>query len=248
MVRTFMLRLKPWLQRRVDTYSLFWTYLAGVKKAGWEILWGDGLLFVGFVLYSLRYTVSWSVIGTFVGIAWLIASYHIWRVDHLRLMPMLVLRDPAVLIHDAHTFERIERRYVQLLPSCVGDSPVEGVEAHLLRVMRWDHAQEEWVSTELDHTLPLVWSYGGPGPQTVQHGLDRRVNILWFEDRAHLALETPFRIADAEHVLLNPGEPFRFDIRLTARDTTVFLDVSVKIGFTVERDGAWYEELTAEKL
>lgn len=114
--------------------------------------------------------------------------------------------------------------------------------------MRWDHAREEWVSTEMDHTLPLVWSYGGAGPQTVRQGLDRRVNILWFEDRAHLALETPFRIADAEHVLLNPGEPFRFDIRLTARDTTVFLDVSVKIGFSVERNGTWYEELTAEKL
>ena len=83
----------------------------------------------------------------------LVAGYYVWRADHLRMIPKLVVRGTRVqdtpitangMIYD-------NRRFVQLTPTCLTDAPVYECVAYLQRVERFDG--NRWEETSLDRNL-----------------------------------------------------------------------------------------------
>jgi len=89
-----MSKVKNWLLARLGIYREFLQYLASIRHVGIEIFYGEGIVFFGFAIYSYVYSISlYSVLG-FFGAACLLAGYHIWRTDHLRLFPCLRFHDP----------------------------------------------------------------------------------------------------------------------------------------------------------
>ncbi len=126
--------------------------------------------------------------------------------------------------------------YVQLVPVCLTDSPVDNCAGFLLQIRKWIQDRGEW-KTEFDEPLPLGWSiYGEFSPVNLKPGVNHRLNVFWFlRDHGSFCLcniTTPLRIVD----LFNRTDIFRFDIKLTATNCkSVDVCLQAKWGDTWDR-------------
>ena len=241
-------RLQNWLAQRAGFYRELPDYFRGLKKTAiQEILYGESVLMTAFAVYTYVYSISLSSVLLVLAGSFVLAGYHIWRADHLRLIPKLGLDYPCYRKHKMHVHGP-EREYVQVVPRLLTDSPVEGCVAHLLRIARWDSLRDDWVPTELDHAIALQWSNGDGHPRTLYPGVEHRINVLSRDDQGNLAVESQPQNIPAKYVFAE-GEFFRFDILISAEESAP-IDLSLKIGngLVIERGESWYEGFTVEKL
>jgi hypothetical protein len=231
-------------------FDLFGQYFLAIKREWWAIAWGESLLAVVFVLWWSIKTAPMSplILALFFGGALLIATYFAWRADHIRLIPRLRLSDPPFCFHSATTSNPNERRkYLQIIPECMTEESVEGCEGHLLRIMKW--TADAWETTEFDHGgLGLRWSfYDNAKPQILIPGIEKRLNLFWINNRFEIALEIVPQVY-AIQTLLNSGNTFRFDIRITGKNSApVDLQLKVRFGITAGQPIQW-DALEVERL
>jgi len=76
--------MREWLVERLRKYALFGAYWKSVKRQGWEIAWGDGILAIAFCIYTLVFPISFTAAFVFFGGAFLVASYHTWHDEYLQ--------------------------------------------------------------------------------------------------------------------------------------------------------------------
>jgi hypothetical protein len=90
-----MASVREWLNEGFRKYALFGAYWKSVKRQGWEIAWGDGILAIAFCIWTLVFQVSFPAVFVFFGGVFLVASYHAWRDEYLQNLNTLdvTLRD-----------------------------------------------------------------------------------------------------------------------------------------------------------
>src|SRR5208282_540459 len=104
---------KEWIERHAKTFDLFPEYAKAVYHR-WNDYFFETLLLAPIVLWwMLGSPPVWLVAWAFV-IALVVAGYYTWRADHLRLTPLLALREPGVCVHRGLTFDEQQREYVQI--------------------------------------------------------------------------------------------------------------------------------------
>jgi hypothetical protein len=141
----------------------------------------------------------------------------------------------------------MKRIYLQVLPQCASDASVEECRGYLLRIMRWNNG---WVATEFDHALNLVWSFKDAKLEsvTLDPGVDKRLNVLWFDNKFVWALEVYPQYAGIGTLALMKG-PFRFDIRIFARDCVpIDLQLEIDLGITGGQLIDWQQSVKVKQL
>jgi hypothetical protein len=69
--------------------------------------------------------------------------------------------------------------YIHIIPECISEAPVYECQGYLLRVQRYAPINN-WVATEIDEPLELVWSiYDDTAPRTLQPDVETRLNLCW---------------------------------------------------------------------
>ncbi len=230
-MRQFFIEALSRCARKAKTLNLLGEYARAVYKRWNDYLWGELLIAPVIVWCMAGNPPTWVISLAFIW-AFLIAGYYTWRGEYERLTLKLRLADPPFRIHDATTSNPDERRkYIQVVPEAASERPLEGCSAHLLRVMK--RSGETWEATEFDHALPLRWSfYDTADPQSLLPGIEKRVNLLWFNNFFQMALETEPQVQAIRKLLTSSGT-FRFDISIIAKDSPpLSLQLKIRLGLT----------------
>lgn len=123
--------------------------------------------------------------------------------------------------------------YVQLLPKCLTDSPVDECQGHLLNVSKWDG--NTWQPTEMNEPLFLNWSMHTDKPHlpiTLHPDVPQRLNVLKVgrDDGRILPCThvSPLRFQD---VFVNATDTFKFNVKVTAKHCEpVNVSLKIKLG------------------
>jgi hypothetical protein len=241
--------MREWLKSRRRSLALLPDYLRAVIQHWNDILFLSIPTFPFVVWWFVGSPPMWLIIFIFIWV-FLVAGYYAWRAERVRFLPKMTFATPPFRFHDQSTSDPLERRrYLQILPECLGNGPVIGCQGHLLRVMRWDN--EEWQPTEFDHAMGLVWSYlDAAVPRTLYPGIDYRLNLLFVslrQDRRGLALTTQPQNFALASLRDPPPIALRFDIRITGENCAP-LDISLKVRFKLAESPAEWFNLEVEGI
>jgi len=232
--------LQRWLAERAGFYRELPDYLRGLRKTAiQEIVYGESVIATAFAVYTYVYSISLASVLLFFAGSFVLAGYHIWRAEHLRLVPKFEHLG-ARFEQKTTTDPTEQRRYVQLRLRSINDAEIEQCEGHLLQVMRWSDEENDWIETELNQHLHLHWSYGGPHPITFHPGMEERLNLLWVNNRTQISLETwPQVMAIAA---INALGAYKFDVHVTGRNCP-----PIKIRLRLQLTQPW-DALTVEQI
>jgi hypothetical protein len=248
LMRRWLERTSGWFIRNagryVKTLDLFPEYITAIYHAWHDYLWEALLLapvIIWWMLGSAGNPPMWIVALAFVW-ALLMAGYYTWRAEHVRLMPKLEFLDQIFVVP-------IEKEggewvtYLQILPRCLTDSPVEQCQGHLLRVLVLK--DDEWKSTRSNEPLDLTWSTHDSAPRTLHPSIDQRLNVLWASNQNGfiLAVQEPIET----RWVFNADDTFCFDIAVTAKDCPP-ISISVRATITERRMGRRPPEVVARFL
>ena len=224
-------RLRTWLAERAGFYREAPDYIRALKKTAiQEIVFGESAIAIAFTVYTFVYTISLMAVLMFFAASFALAGYHIWRPYHLRLQPKLQFEQKIFpQLNKAITINTSTLRwinYIQLLPRCATDSPVEDSRGRLLRVLRM--GEHGWEPTELNEPLDLVWSNHDSLPRTLEPDVDQRLNLLSVSvNSAHLEVaHEPLKTAD----VLKVNQAFLFQVKVTGKDCPP-ININVRVQF-----------------
>src|SRR5271157_521810 len=217
---------KDFLIAHARKLALLPQYLRAIKAQAWEIAWGESLPAIAFCLWwAMRSTPMPTLyIVLFFGGALMLAGYYTWRADHIRLIPKLDFH-PQVITEIVPTLGGEKALYVQVLPRCLTDTPVEHCQGHLLRVLKL--VGGSWESTLLNQPLDLMWSYHDSAPRTLYPGIDQRLNVLWVSVDIICPAVEPEQTPARGNLIFTTNDTFRFDVRVTAKDCPP-IDISIR--------------------
>ncbi len=226
-------RLLERLKRHARTFDLFPEYAKAVYSR-WNDYFFEALLLSPIVIWwMLGSPPVWLVAWAFV-IALIVAGYYAWRADHIRLMPKLefapqVFTEPNMAL-TINTNRPYPVNYIQVLPRCCTDAPVEQCRGRLLRVLKWNG--QGWEPTSLNEPLDLIWSFHDSSPITLEPGIDQRLNILaiTMNGVGLQVAQPPIKAGPA----FSTDQDFRFDVRVTGKDCPP-IDTSVRIRIDGQR-------------
>ena len=150
--------------------------------------------------------------------AFLLAGHYAWRGEHVQLVPQFDLTDYRIL-SPTHQLANVRSRFVQVLPRCKTGTRVIKVRGVLLRVMSWSPVG--WQATELDQPLDLLWSFYDTRPRNLEPGINQWLNLCFITNMEQfIHLETrPVPSAAGPNGLFKPNNSYRFDVRVTARNS-----------------------------
>lgn len=234
--------IKRWLADRVGAYRDLPQYLRDVKKAGTEIAYGESLLALAFGIYTYAYTVSLGSVLSFFAASFVLAGYHIWHSYYLRLLPKLEF-EPAVFreIRDeaaTNTGTIYSVEYLQILPRCLTESPVEDCRGRLLRVLERKGNGDEWQPTVFNEPLDLIWSLHSSDPITLEPNIPQRLNLLAVTMN-DVQLQVSLKPLKATRVF-SINRDFRLDVMVTGKDTQP-IEISIRVRFgqqtAIRQDG-----------
>jgi hypothetical protein len=189
---------------------------------------------IGETVVAVIFLVWWALgspplVFIFVA-AMFVAGYYAWRANHLRMVPVLGIKESH--IQETPTSNPNERRaYIQLVPTCLTEVPVNECRGHLLKVCKWSERNKEWQTTELNEPLNLAWSMHDASPLTMFPGVDQRLNVCWVDNHGRFIPDCPNGLPLRGQEVFNSRDKFRFDIRVTAKDSPpVNTSVIVQMG------------------
>jgi hypothetical protein len=199
----------------------------------WQaVLWGGSVLAVAWGLHFIVALINppvW-VNWTAVLVALFFAGYYVWREDHVRLMPKFNISEICAQVtetNDPHT----PALYVQIIPKCLTDAPVHECRGHLLRVSTRFSPEEKWKLTDMNSPIFLEWDYYGIPPQTLEPGIDRRLNVCHWSSANSFVVPAVNPLPSKFKSVFDSSDTFKFDIRVTAKDCAS-VDVSVTVNVT----------------
>ena len=155
--------------------------------------------------------VNWLAI---VG-ALFLAGYYLWRADHIRLQPKFKV-EKVIPQRTETEVSGVTTIYLQVLPECLTDAPVQECHGRLLLVSKLD-SRGQWVPTEMNAPLKLGWDYYGYDPLTLEPGIGQRLDVCWWDNRVAAIIPTVEPLPSKWRSIMGPG-PYKFDIRMTAKD------------------------------
>jgi hypothetical protein len=204
---------------------LLWTYWGLFKEKAWESFWGPTVLSIVFGLLTLWYTPTLVWFCVYSLIVSFMTGYYLWRAEYVRLQPHLKIEKIIAQITDTEDKDTT-KIFLQVVPECITNAPVLECRARLLLVSKRDgHGQ--WVPTQMNSPLKLVWDYYGYEPLTVEPGISQRLNICWWDNRFTAVVPTVDPMPSKWRGIIGPG-PFKFDIRVSARECSP-IDFSVTV-------------------
>lgn len=233
-----------WFAKRFRELDLLRDYFSSIATHWQAALWGAS---VPAVVWGL-----WFIIGappawvnwTAVTAALFLASYYVWRADHVRLIPKFEVRDikfqSTPTVNVATGQDSGSSVWVQLLPKCLSDAPVHDCAGHLKRVHRWSIDTRAWQETEMNESVPLGWSHGDEKhtPITLEPDNERRLNVFSIHSQSKWAIipivyPLPLRYQLAFRGF-DTGVVFRFDITIRGKDCA-----PVDVYLRVKRGDEW---------
>ena len=224
-----MRRSWRWLGQRFALYDIAGEYLAEVRRRWLEVVFGESMLAVLFlILWSLDYVPRPMIVVFFV-IAGLIAGYHAWRADHSRLIPKLTFGAKRTTKTPTN-IANVERLFAQIDVSCSTEAALTDCRGQLLRIMR--QSGNDWNPTSFDETLDLTWSIVDQPSVTLEHGVDRRLNIFFVDNSTAgqftvVSERMPFRMK----LPIIPGDVLRFDVRVSANNSPpTYISITASFG------------------
>jgi len=154
-----MSKLWQWVKLRFTVYDLLPDYFSTVRNIWVEVAWGAGVPALAFViLWSLGVNFpTWAITLFFIW-ALLVAGYHSWRRERVRLIPKLKIREAKFQATPVVLGDHIlgNRTFVQLVPECLTDAPIYECAGYLQQVWKIS-GKGEWIDTGLDKNLTLQW-------------------------------------------------------------------------------------------
>jgi hypothetical protein len=220
-------KIFQWFQRRQKELDLLEEYFPLVFTRWQALLWGGGVLAIG---WGVRFIVSeWPawINWTAVLVALFFAGYYVWREDHIRLVSQLRVEKEVYVLETPTSFETQRQIYIQAGIRCKTASPAHECRGHLVRV-QMPSTQGEWQDTEMNESLYLGWSNRGHDPITLYPGTEPRLNIcFWTNASPQIHPQVPGVPIRAE-AMFRSGGPFRFDVSVTSEECAP-LDFSVLV-------------------
>src|SRR5271156_3263312 len=213
-----------WFVQRFSVFLVFPSFLQELTKQWMNILFGETILGAAFII--------WWALGNpplkllFV-LAALLAGFYAWYGSYARLMPGIRIGD--AIVHQTPTDQaNIKRSYLQIIPECISESPIENCRGHLLRVWKRKPDANKWEATALNQPLELLWSYKNNAVLTLQPGLGQRLNVAWIDSqmpRLNLDVtQTPM----SAYSVFSSTDVFKFEIQITG-DNCVPANVELEV-------------------
>jgi hypothetical protein len=169
------------LLRQFGKLSLLSVYFGAIAKEWINILFGETLIGIGFVLWwSLAGPSNTKLIVAFVA-AMFVAGYYAWRAEHIQLMPKFVVAQFTRQTTD--TFDQTGKQngwseYFQLVPRCLTEANVEQCRGLLTSIEMLDGFSHGWKSVE-DEVMFLEWSHGDATPIPLYPHAENRLNVFY---------------------------------------------------------------------
>lgn len=206
---------QAWIGERAGFYRELPDYFRGLKKTAiQEIFYGESVLMIIFAIYTYVYSISLSSVLLMLAGSFMLAGYHIWRADHLRLIPGIKLEE----VRQQPAPGKDEKRtYVQLVLSCATEAPIEECNGRLLRVWRW--SGDDWGQIEPNQPLHLNWSPGVDQPITLSPYVPELLDVFYLSDRVSYVYFCSGWIPLRARTI-DVGQPsiLKFEIAINGRD------------------------------
>jgi hypothetical protein len=222
-----MSKLWQWVERRFAVYDLSLDYFSTIRHVWVEVVWGASVIALAFVIpLSLGYNIPrWGIVLFFVG-ALLIAGYHSWRRERVRLIPKLGISKAKFVTTPVTRGGHVlgNRTFVQLVPECLTEAPVYECTGYLQKVWKLS-AEGGWIDAGLDQNLTLQWGNKQERVVTQHPRAEHFLNILYIWDDPWTLV--PCVNPDADIPLQRftaifgskPAEAvFRFDVQITSSE------------------------------
>lgn len=184
-------------------------YLILDRKAAWDNLIAAVVIGLGATIVFELGTTTWRFIWT------------VPRNDHRYLEVMLDRLKPKFKVEKlipqpTETNDKDTTKiYLQVLPECLTDAPIEECQAWLLLVSRPNH-NGKWIPTEMNSPLKLGWDYYGYGAITLQPSIPQRLCICYWDNHSTAIVPTVEPLPSKWKSLIGPG-PFKFDVRMKGK-------------------------------
>jgi hypothetical protein len=231
--------LRRWLAKRFKTFDYLWDYVTAFHGNFLDIVWGVAV--VG-VVWAIPFSL-WGIVAQFstipawlnwaaVGAAFLITSYYVWRVHHVRLVPKIEFGDTRVVLTPIGSDENDPTRAVAqiLVRLCSPDVPIVNCVGKLLAVLRWSNVKNNWEPTAVDEPLNLLWSTIDKPTCTLD--VDRRLCIFFIDDGPNSRIWPSVDIVQFRMSKMfktsAPNDIFRFDISVKG-DNCPEITASLKV-------------------
>jgi hypothetical protein len=225
--RVDMRKARNWLTRRFQTFSLLPDYFRALARCWQDVLWGEGVIAVAFTVWWLLGNPPARYIAFYLVAALFVAGYYTWRSDHIRLIPQFEIKDSEIQENPTTDSNQVQV-YVQVVPKCLTDAGVKECKAYLLRVYKRHNNQDNWQPTELNEPMLLEWSFHKFAPFTLQPGIDQRLNVCFWSNRASRIVPRIEQPSVRYLGVFNPPGMFRFEIKATAENCAP-VDISVEV-------------------
>lgn len=168
------------------------------------------------IVWALVDNLPHWVIASFFVWALILAGYQNWRIDHIRLMPNMTVTKVNIFSQAyANDPSRIHT-FVQILPECTTELPINNCSGHLLRVCKRASPEAEWETTQLNQPRALLWSWYDKEEMSVRQGIEQYLNVCCID--SVLGTIRPWTNVSPASLKLDCIDMFRFDIRITADD------------------------------
>jgi hypothetical protein len=229
-------KIRKWIIKQAKTFDLLPDYAKAVYRAWQDYLWGALLvspIIVWWLVSNPPDIPAPPMLLVIAAFAWafLVATYYTWRKERIRQIPKLefaptVFQEltPAVAIGGSTIFTI---NYLQVLPRCISETPVEECQGRLLHVLRWNGTR--WESTPLNEPLDLVWSYHDSTPRKLELGVEQRLNLLAISNNVQLQVppeQNPIKASDVFTV----DQDYLFQVRVSGKDCPP-IELSIKVRF-----------------
>jgi hypothetical protein len=232
-----MVSTYQWFRGQFGKLGLLPDFFRVIAKEWLNILFGETLLGIGFLLWwSLAGPSNAKLIVVFVA-AMFIAGYYAWRADHVRLMPKL--EATRFTRQTTDTFDQSGRKhgwseYFQLLPRCLTEANVEECRGLLTSIEMLDGVSNNWERTE-EEVMFLEWSHSGAEPITLYPHAERRLNMFFMhsDNREVRPCVTPYPVrflAMFNQLQLRQISAVRFKVRMIAKDCQA-VELAMKVQF-----------------
>lgn len=232
-----MRKIVKWFKRLLDVYALLPDYFHTIAQQWQNILGGAGLLAIAWVVWSGLGNPPISAKVTIIVIALFLAGYYAWRVERLRLIPKVEFGNPRVIptpTTTAETGESGPKRIVgQVLVRLRSpDVPVHNATGQLLRVWRCSPKDDDWILTEADEPLDLLWSVVDQPFRTLNS--DQQLCVFFIdENNPHIRIWTDRVTLRTERLFEDSARDdiYKFDISVRGENCPpVYISLKVQLG------------------
>lgn len=224
-------RLRQWFRTQYRELDLLPKYF-GIVASRWQaLLWGGGILAVG---WGLRFIVGeWPQWVNWIAVlvALFCAGYYAWETNERRLTPGIYIEPSPNLQQTPVThpsfdgmFVRVSHRtFVQIRPRCGADAPAYECRGYLKQSRRWCPVTKTWEPMDIK-SLQLQWDNSTDDEVTLHPGVEKPLNIIYIRHDSPQVFPCVFgdipnaRIIETFRARPGAVEAYEFDVSVTSSE------------------------------